>query len=84
MGRKWQIQEAKNRFCEVVEEAANYGPQHITRRGVDTAVIMSYNDYKKLLIDREPMSQFFRNSPLVGVDLALDRDKSSIRITDIL
>jgi prevent-host-death family protein len=40
MARTWQLQEAKNRFSEVVEEALKEGPQVITRRGVETAVVL--------------------------------------------
>jgi prevent-host-death family protein len=44
----WQMQEAKNKLSEVVDEAAHHGPQVITRRGVEVAVILSYADYRKI------------------------------------
>ncbi|MBP8132561.1 MAG: type II toxin-antitoxin system prevent-host-death family antitoxin [Candidatus Hydrogenedentes bacterium] len=33
MSNTWQLQDAKNRFSEVVEKAVAEGPQHVTRRG---------------------------------------------------
>jgi len=44
----WQLQEAKARFSEVLDTAAKKGPQVITRRGVETAVIMSFTDWQKV------------------------------------
>ena len=33
MGAVWQVQEAKNRFSEVIERALHDGPQTVTRHG---------------------------------------------------
>jgi antitoxin Phd len=44
----WQLQEAKNRFSEVVDEAIQHGPQTVTRHGREVVVIISYDDYIKL------------------------------------
>jgi len=33
MGATWQVQEAKNRFSEVIERAVHDGPQVVTRHG---------------------------------------------------
>lgn len=79
MSSTWQLQEAKNKFSEVVEAALTDGPQVITRRGVETAIVLSYADYRKLLLARKKLSDFFRESPLVGVDLDLTRDSSPAR-----
>ena len=79
MARVWQLQEAKNKLSEVVEEALQHGPQVITRRGQETAVLLSYADYRRMLLSQEKLSDFFRASPLVGVDLDLTRDRSPIR-----
>lgn len=75
----WQLQEAKNRLSEVIEEALRHGPQIITRRGVETAIVLSYGDYRKMLLSQKKLSAFFRESPLVGVDLDLSRDISATR-----
>ena len=79
MARAWQLQEAKNKFSEVVEEALEHGPQVITRRGMETAVVLGYKDYRRMLLGRQKLSDFFRESPLAGVELDLERDRSPAR-----
>jgi antitoxin Phd len=79
MTRMWQLQEAKNKFSEVVEEALKHGPQVITKRGVETAIVLSFAEYRRLLLSQQKLSDFFRESPLVGVDLDLTRDTSPAR-----
>jgi prevent-host-death family protein len=79
MGRVWQLQEAKNKLSEVVEEALQNGPQVITRRGKEAAVLLSYEEYRKMLLQQKKLSDFFRESPLVGVELDLTRDRSHAR-----
>lgn len=79
MSQIWQLQEAKNRFSEVVDEAVKRGPQIITRRGVETAVLLSAADYRNLVLSAPSITEFFRNSPLVGEDLDLSRDQSPVR-----
>ncbi len=44
---KWQLQDAKNKFSEVVETSINSGPQIISRRGKDTAVVISFKEYQR-------------------------------------
>lgn len=79
MSRLWQLQEAKSRLSEVIDEALREGPQVITRRGVETAVLLSYADYQKMLSSQSKLSDFFRQSPLVGAELDLSRDTSPVR-----
>jgi prevent-host-death family protein len=79
MARVWQIQEAKNKFSEVVNEAIKHGPQIITKRGVETVIVLSYAQYRKVMLNQKKLSDFFRESPLAKVDLDLMRDKSGVR-----
>jgi prevent-host-death family protein len=46
--REWSLQDAKNKLSEVVDAAVHGLPQLVTRRGVKTAVIMSYRDYTRV------------------------------------
>ena len=73
----WQLQEAKNKFSEVIEEAVKYGPQIITNDGVEIVVVLSYDEYRKLVLSQKKLSEFFGNSPLAEVDLELTRDTIS-------
>lgn len=82
MTRVWQLQEAKNKLSEVVDAALKDGPQVITKRGADTAIVLSYAEYRRLLSTQKKLTDFFRESPLVGVELDLTRDRSPVR-TDV-
>lgn len=53
-GRKWQLQEAKNKFSEVVRRARDEGPQVVTLRGEDVAVVV---DARTFSSPSEGMSQ---------------------------
>jgi antitoxin Phd len=79
MRRTWQLQEAKNKLSEVVQDALDHGPQIITRRGVDSVVVIAYSEYQKMQLNRAKLSEFFRASPLVGEELDLARDTSLLR-----
>lgn len=46
--RRWTLQDAKNRFSEVVTHAAKGAPQIVSRRGVETAVVISHAEYERL------------------------------------
>ena len=63
MQRRWPIQEAKNKLSKVVEEAIEKGPQILTRRGVEVAVILSVDEYLQLKKKQTSLSEFFRQSP---------------------
>jgi prevent-host-death family protein len=79
MARMWQIQEAKNKFSEVVDKAIKHGPQIITKRGVEAVIVLSYAEYRKAMLNQKKLSDFFRESPLAEVDVDLRRDKSRLR-----
>ena len=72
----WQLQEAKNKFSEVVNEALTKGPQVITRHGIETVVLLSYAEFRKTSVVPQKLSEFFAESPLAEVELDLARDKS--------
>jgi prevent-host-death family protein len=65
----WQIQKAKNHFSDLVRKAEEQGPQAITRNGKDAAVLLSMKDYRNLMRKHESLTEFFRRSPLNGVEL---------------
>jgi len=77
--QSWQLQRAKNRLSELVDRALSQGPQMITRRGTETAVVLSVAEYRKLTRSEGSLVDFFRSSPLVGVDLDLARDPDTGR-----
>jgi prevent-host-death family protein len=45
----WQIQDAKQRFSEMIRAVTNKGPQVITRHGEDVAVVVEIGEYRRLI-----------------------------------
>jgi len=72
---EWQLQEAKAMFSKVVKEAV-LKPQFITVRGKETAVILSYEEYKKLASPRQTLFEFIQSSPLRDIELELPPRKA--------
>lgn len=77
--RTWQLQEAKNKFSEVVTEAISDGPQIITKRGIEVAVLLSYEQFKALQAEQLSLAEFFRTAPVTSDELDLQRDASEVR-----
>ena len=48
MNSLWQLQQAKNRFSEVVDKALAHGPQTVTRHGREVVVIVSAEEYRRM------------------------------------
>ena len=46
--KTWQLQHAKAHFSEVVDLAVKEGPQLITRRGIETAVLVRIDEWNRL------------------------------------
>lgn len=44
----WQVQEAKQRFSEVLRAVESEGPQTITRHGAAVAVVIEATEYRRL------------------------------------
>ncbi len=70
----WQLQDAKNKLSEVVDTSIVNGPQIITRRGRNTAVLISYDEYQKLTKPSTNLKALLYNSGFHELDLT--RDKS--------
>lgn len=80
--KSWQVQVAKARFSEVFRLARTEGPQRITRQGRDGVIMLAEETYMQLAArSRQPKSlvQFFRDSPLMGLDLDLERSRDTGR-----
>ena len=81
---QWQLQDAKNRLSSVVKKATDEGPQMISVRGKPAAVVMSVEDYHRLTRPRTRLSDFFRDSPLSGLDeLDIERSKDFSREVEL-
>ncbi|MFN0110979.1 MAG: type II toxin-antitoxin system Phd/YefM family antitoxin [Blastocatellia bacterium] len=67
--------EAKDRLSELIAAAGFGEPQIITKNGVGTAVLISYDDYRRLTARSKPLTEFLLESPLQ--DSGIDLDRSS-------
>jgi len=62
----WPVQDAKAKFSEMLRASAS-APQKITRHGEETAVLMSAEEYRRL-IERNPkrtLYEIWRSAPKV-------------------
>lgn len=75
---RWQVQEAKTRLSEVIEEAQSKGPQIITRHGAERAVVLSIGDYRKLTAHRPGLKEYLLGGPKVD-SLEVERDPDTGR-----
>ena len=48
MGKKWPVQDAKSRFSELLDTTLAEGPQIVTKRGVETAVLLPIKEWRRL------------------------------------
>lgn len=83
MNNYWQLQTAKSKFSELVERTLHEGAQIITRRGKKVVVVVPFDEYEQLTRPKKNLTQFLLDSPLVGSELSIERDKSMPRKVDI-
>lgn len=60
---KWKLEDAKNRFSELVRRARSEGPQLVTRHGRKAVVVLSAEEYQRLTHPGDLVS-FLTASPL--------------------
>ena len=76
MKHTWQLQEAKNKFSKLVEKAQHEGPQFVTKHGKESVVVLSVEEYKKIVRPKSNLFQFIQTSPLSKTLINIERDKS--------
>jgi len=79
MSHAWQLQEAKNKFSNLVERAQQEGPQVVTKHGKAAVVVLSVDDYKKITKPKDSLVEFLQKSSLGDLELDLSRDKNAPR-----
>jgi antitoxin Phd len=50
----WQLQDAKARFSEFLDAAIKKGPQVVTRRGVEAAVLVPMEEWRRMQHSARP------------------------------
>ena len=71
----WALQDAKSKFSQLIEQALDKGPQIVTKRGKNTAVVISFDDFCHLSKRQGSLVDFFQNSPLAKCDLDIKRSQ---------
>ena len=46
--KHWPVQDAKARFSELLDASVKEGPQIVTRRGVETAVLVPIEEWRRI------------------------------------
>lgn len=54
MSKTWPVQDAKARFSEFLETSLAEGPQIVTKRGVETAVLVPIDEWRRLEMRARP------------------------------
>lgn len=78
----WKLQDAKQKFSEVVDRALREGPQVVTRRGEEVVVVLSIAEYRRLLGRRPDFRRFLLEGPS-WPDLDIERSREPAREMDL-
>ena len=79
----WAVAEAKARFSEMIERALTDGPQTITRKGKQTVVVVSADEWQRKTQRAGNLAEFLAASPLRGSGLKVKRTKSGPRAIEL-
>jgi prevent-host-death family protein len=79
---RWQLQEAKQRFSEVVRQAEANGPQVVTRHGQEVVFVVSAEEYRRLQAGRPDFKEFLLGGPDLDA-LDIRRDPTPARVVDL-
>lgn len=72
----WQVQDAKARFSEFLDAALKKGPQVVTRRGIETAVLVPIEQWSRLQKAARPGLRELLLAPEARFDdVLLDRNQ---------
>ena len=77
--RAWSVADAKARLSELLDHAISEGPQVITRRGREVAVVVSAEEWHKKAARVGSLAEFLAASPLRDSELRIERVKARPR-----
>lgn len=82
MSGQWQLQDAKQRFSELIRSVQTDGPQFVTRHGEEVAVVIDIAEYRRLRGGEEDFKDFLRSAPDMDL-LEIERLASPARTIDL-
>jgi prevent-host-death family protein len=77
----WQLQEAKQKFSELVRRTLEEGPQVVTKHGEEVVVVVPVEEFRRMSGDGEKkmdFKEFLMSAPDLSV-LDLERPKEFLR-----
>ena len=73
----WQLQEAKQKFSQLVQRALDEGPQVVTRHGEVVVVVVAVDEYRRLAGGKPDLKDFLQSGPdLSALDLERSRERA--------
>lgn len=78
----WQVQEAKQKFSELVRKAIEEGPQFVTRHGDEVAVMVSVATFRDLTGGGSDFKRFLLEGPDFS-ELEIERSQEASRAVDL-
>ena len=81
----WPVQHAKARFSELLTACLTDGPQMVTKRGAETAVLVSLREWRRLQsTERPPLKQLLLQADVRITQLVPPRQQSKRRKAESL
>ena len=77
----WQVQEAKQRFSELIRRTLDEGPQVVTRHGEEIVVVISADTYRRSHAEQPHVAEFLLSGPRFD-DLDVERPRETPRELD--
>ncbi len=82
MLRQWQLQDAKQRFSELIRSVRSDGPQFVTRHGRPVAVVIDIEEYRQLKGETQDFKAFLRAAPDLE-SLPIERPREPARMVEL-
>jgi prevent-host-death family protein len=79
----WQVQEAKQRFSELLRVAQAGEPQIVIKHGEEVAVVIDIAEYWRLRGESVSLMDYLRADPVADADFELDRRPDGPREIDL-
>ena len=80
---QWQVQEAKQRFSELIRRATQEGPQVVTRHGEEVVVVVAAEEYHRMAGEVQGFKAFLIGPPHVDIP-EVHRESSPTRAVEFL
>jgi prevent-host-death family protein len=81
--RSWQVQEAKAKFSELIQETTSSGYQTITKNGKPVAYVISKEEFEAYVKPSKSLIDVFDACPYPEIDFDVDRIQDKTRDFDL-